>query len=304
MEENKTILDEANSLKKDFELFSKKSIMLFEVLRLHMGEVPKNKKDKSDHDFLDTSVLNFFKQETIKWSRHFAVYDKETKLPMTRTTFDLNTDEFKPFAYLDEAACRIIYGQIAQQSKLRSLFVKYGKTEITLQIPKVTKNSKQNGDNWTARPVWWNGNEDDLHLLIQVLDIGYTNFNTKKHDFCRKRMEEVKSNISFDSASIQTRVIFLTRELAALDHTTEINRKRAERERLKEATPEEEKLNKKLKIQSNSIRQTCIIEFVKGSSKNTPVKKKNVACRLCKVVSNEILPELCKCISAHRTATR
>merc|ERR1712194_327336 len=197
--------DEATSLRKDFESFAKKSVMLFESLRIRMGD--EAEKDKSDCIILGTPVLNFFKQENLKYARHFAVYDKETKSPMTRTAVDLNTEEFKPFTYLDRAACRIIYGQIAQQCKLRSLFVKYDKTEITHHIQKATLNFKKN--------------DDDLQLLVQLLDVGYIDFNNKKHVFCRKRIEEAKSDFVFDSASIQTRVYVLTRELAASDHKVE-----------------------------------------------------------------------------------
>jgi len=206
-EEKQSILDEATSLRKDFESFAKKSVMLFESLRIRMGD--EAEKDKSDCIILGTPVLNFFKQENLKYARHFAVYDKETKSPMTRTAVDLNTEEFKPFTYLDRAACRIIYGQIAQQCKLRSLFVKYDKTEITHHIQKATLNSKKNDDDCMVCPVWWNKNEDDLQLLVQLLDVGYIDFNNKKHDFCRKRIEEAKSDFVFDSALIQTRLVLV-----------------------------------------------------------------------------------------------
>jgi len=99
-------------------------------------------------------------------------------------------------------------------------------------------------------------------------------------------------------------VYVLTRELAASDHKVETIQKQAERKKRKEMSPLEKTVNKKLKSPSNSIRQTCMTEFVKGPSKNTTLVKKNSSNKPSKVVSDEILPELCKRISVNGTSSK
>merc|ERR1712176_1398361 len=108
------------------------------------------------------------------------IINESSQQPYSKTAFDLSKHQgFHPAAFLDKKACRFIFGQIAQQSRLRSLFVKHGSEGMEDLIRRAVKNSKNNGDDWTERPPWWDESEsstDNFDLLVSVLNLGFNNF--------------------------------------------------------------------------------------------------------------------------------
>lgn len=237
-------VDEASELTKNPLNFARRSVMLLEALRIRMGPVEISqggslKKIRSSYKSelsLGPRVLTWYKKELLKLSTSLDIVNKRTQLPYNSTAHDLsNRTEFYPAAYLDKKSCRLIFVQITQLSRLRSLFVKYGSKGVAEQVPKAVKNCKSNGDVWVDRPSWWSeddSNRDDFDLLLGLLNLGFSNFDHMniKNDSFRKRKEECTVPSTFNSASIQQRVNGLTRELSALDDTAEMIRKLHERQ--------------------------------------------------------------------------
>ena len=148
---------------------------------------------------LGQRVLYWCKKELLKLAHSLELIDKHTQLPYCSTAYDLskNNNDFYPAAYLDKKSCRLIFGQIAQQSRLRSLFVKYSLGGIADNIPKAVKSIKAHGDEWTDQLSWWDESDpirDDYNLLLCLLNLGFSNFdhaNTRNNSF-RKRNKVCK----------------------------------------------------------------------------------------------------------------
>ena len=97
---------------------------------------------------LGPRILYWCKKELLKLAHSLELIDKHTQLPYCSTAYDLskNNNDFYPAAYRDKKSCRLIFSQIAQQSRLRSLFVKYGPGGIADNIPKAVKSIKAHGN--------------------------------------------------------------------------------------------------------------------------------------------------------------
>ena len=214
-------VDEASELTKNPLNFARRSVMLLEALRIRMGAVEISqggslKKIRSSYKSelsLGPRVLTWYKKELLKLSTSLDIVNKRTQLPYNSTAHDLsNRTEFYPAAYLDKKSCRLIFGQIAQLSRLRALFVKYGSKGVSEQVPKAVKNCKSNGDIWVDRPSWWSDddlNRDDFDLLLGLLNLGFSNFDhvNIKNDSFRKRKEDCTVPSTFNSTSIQQRLV-------------------------------------------------------------------------------------------------
>jgi hypothetical protein len=211
---------------------AKKTIMLIEAIRLHMGAESKHKGKngmKPEHG-LGSRVLCWNKNHLVKWAKAMAVF-KEGQT-MHATVMSIRPDSI-PAGFLDKKYCKAIFTQISQQTRLRSLFVKYGETELSPMVSKAVKNVRKNGDAWDGRPSWWKNqskkSSDDFDLLSGVLRFGYGGFDQMLRDnehFC-KYIDN--GNDRLYRSSGQQRVNCITRELSGMDDSAETMRLMNER---------------------------------------------------------------------------
>ena len=135
-------------------------------------------------------TLYFFFQWTsdhlFQWAEALSITKNGRPFATTESDFMESHPEVKATAFLDEKACRTIFIQVAQQTRLRSIFIQNGMEKMCSLITKAVKNSKSGGDVWKAQPLWWKNEEyfenceicqDDTDLLVGLLVYGYSGFD-------------------------------------------------------------------------------------------------------------------------------
>lgn len=225
-------------------LFAKKCIFLLEAIRKSMGPVDLQYIGKKriiylnkSENWLGTKVVNWFKKDIQKWAVSLVgCFDKAGNVDLT-TSISATKDhpQSHDAALMTQRDCRTIFIQIAQQTRLRSIFLKYKMIKLSTEfVPKVLKHSSFNAMNWEHKPLWWNDKtkdnsrsccQDDIDLLAGILDYGYGGFGSLlNHDysFC-KQLSANRNGCSsmFTRSTVQVRINNLTRELHALDEREE-----------------------------------------------------------------------------------
>jgi hypothetical protein len=235
--------EEAAMYSNDPLLFAKRAIMLLEALRKHMGPVDTNyageKKiralNKSENG-LGTKVVSWMAKEMQRWAEPLQVLDNAGNV-ISKTSITPAKDHSQSYdaAIMTKRDCRTVFIQIAQQTRLRSIFIKNDIMKLQSDlVPKVLKQSSFVNTEWAERPSWWNSDRDEVHcscqddldLLVGILDFGYGGFDSLvEHDysFCSKLSEEpAEVSKAFTRAAVQCRVNHLTRELHAIDDSAEM----------------------------------------------------------------------------------
>ena len=184
-----------------------------------------------------TNSLAWLQKDLHKWASALGAVDKDDKvLSTTSITPAKDHPQSRDAAMMSKRDCRTVFIQIAQQTRLRSIFTKNKMARLSDDlIPKVLKQPTFAMTEWEDRPSWWNeanmddvidGNcifRDDLDLLAGILDYGYGGFEAlleHEYSFCAQLKTEGNS-ASFTRAIVQTRINHLTRELHANDETEE-----------------------------------------------------------------------------------
>ena len=206
---------------------AKKTIMILEAIRLHMGQDGKQKGKsgiKPEHG-LGSRVFLWNKNHLSRWA-------KALEISINGKTMSTTTISIRPYltpsAVLDRKNSKAIFAQISQQSRLRSLFAKYIDRELDGMISKAMKSIKRSGDTWEGQPSWWakkapSTTLDDFELLSGVLRYGYGGFDLMLTDNDRF-LASLHTNNSTDRlyrSSGQQRVNSMTRELSTLDDSIE-----------------------------------------------------------------------------------
>lgn len=181
-------------------------------------------------------MLNWQSKELQKWAVPLGAVDSSGNvLSTTSITPAKEHPQSHDAAMMTKRDCRTVFIQIAQQTRLRSLFTKNSMARMSTElIPNATKQSSFAHTQWEDCPTWWNkakndddgcSRQDDLDLLIGILDYGYGGFDSLlQHDysFCKRlSSEENEGSSSLTRATVQVRVNHLTRELHAIDDTEE-----------------------------------------------------------------------------------
>ena len=210
--ETKTYADDPN-------LFAKKCIMLLEAIRKNMGPVDlqyvgekKIRQLNQSENGLGTKVVHWFSKDLQKWAVPLGVLDEEGNvLSTTSITGTKDHPQLHDAALMTKRDCRTVFIQIAQQTRLRSIFLKHGMERLSTElIPKVAKQSSLIATEW-----------EDIDLLAGVLDYGYGGFDSLlNHDFsfCKRLSAEgCKDYDSFTRSTVQVRMNNLTRKLHEID---------------------------------------------------------------------------------------
>ena len=217
------VYNEAGSLRQNPSSLAKKAIMLVQALRLHTGNRLKgaNRRETT----IGMRTLQWSSNHMVKWSQGLGIFFDGKVL--SNTVIAARPDII-PAAFVDEKGCAAIYSQIVQQSRLRSLYLKYEEDALFKMLPKAVKMCDANEGEWEDRPSWWDNahdgsTTDDESLIAGILQYGYGGFDEMV------RQDERFADISlvssedthFDRLSAQKRLDCLTRELGAIDDKTE-----------------------------------------------------------------------------------
>lgn len=233
-------LTEAKAFHNDPSSFAKKCIMLLEAIRKNMGPVDlqyagekKIRQLNKSENGLGTKVLNWLSKDLQRWAAPLGVVDKAGKV-LSQTSITSANDHPQSYdaALMTKRDCRTVFIQIAQQTRLRSIFTKNKQERLSTElIPKVLKKSSFAATEWEDRPSWWNASkdedcscQDDLDLLIGILDYGYGGFDSllqHEYSFSQRLAADDEEAKKFTRSSAQVRINHLTRELHAIDETEE-----------------------------------------------------------------------------------
>lgn len=211
-----------------------------------MGSIDTKSKKPSNEveNGLGTKVLHWLSHELSSWARALQVADQVSGKPHAAVGYDYdkNDDAEKVAAVFDKRGCRTVFLQVAQQTRLRSLFVRNGASKVAEHLPHAVVLSESAGDDWDYRPSWWVCNTDsddpamlvmdDADLLNGILDYGYSGFDemVKMTDSFKKRCEQSEGDGDiFTRATVQDRINHLTRELHELDGAINVQQLLSER---------------------------------------------------------------------------
>lgn len=276
-------------------MFAKRAIMLLEALKKQMGPVDlqyvgekKIRALNKSENGLGTKVIHWMSKEMQRWAEPFELLDSAGKV-QSKTSITPAKDHSQSYdaAIMTKRDCRTVFIQIAQQTRLRSIFLKNDIIRLqTDLVPKVLKQSSFMSTEWEDRPSWWNSLrceshsicQDDLDLLVGILDFGYGGFDSMvDHDysFCSQLSEGPEEDLkAFTRAAVQSRINHLVRELHALDDSEEmmklVSKKQAKRKSGEVVAPSANGPTKKKK--SGGGIQSGLKAFFKKST-SAPSKK-------------------------------
>lgn len=237
----KMTLQEVTSYKSNVQLFARKCVALIEALRKNMGSVDvqyagekKIRQLNKSENGLGSKVLHWLSKDLQKWAGALGAVDKAGKVTsVTSITPEKEHPQSHDAAMMTKRDCRTVFVQIAQLTRLRSIFNKNKTDRLSSElIPKVLKQSSFAMTNWDERPAWWNTAETDgdccdgrhdFELLEAILDYGYGGFDSllqHNYSFCKQLAGEGKDE-TLTRAIVQVRINHLTRELHAIDETEE-----------------------------------------------------------------------------------
>ncbi len=238
-EAKKLTYRDALSYSNDPVSFAKKCIALLEAIRKNMGSVDiqyagdrKIRQLNKSENGLGTKVLHWFSKDLQKWAASLGAIDKDGNIHSATSITSSKKDHPQSYdaALMSKRDCRTVFIQIAQQTRLRSIFTKNSMEKLSTElIPRVLNQSSFVMTEWEECPPWWNtvtsGDrncpcQDDYDLLCGILDYGYGGFDSLlQHDysFCRRLAAEgdEESINAFSRSSAQIRINHLTRELHA-----------------------------------------------------------------------------------------
>lgn len=217
--------------------FAKKCVVLLEAIRKNMGSVDlqyagdkKIRQLNKSENGLGTKVLHWFSKDLQKWAVSLQVVDKDGNVNSETSITSSKKDHPQSYdaALMSKRDCRTVFIQIAQQTRLRSIFTKNSTEKLSTElIPRVLSQSSFVMTEWEDCPPWWNAVtpgennchcQDDFNLLRGILDYGYGGFDSLlRHDysFCMRLAAEGddESIHAFTRSSAQIRINHLTREL-------------------------------------------------------------------------------------------
>lgn len=222
------LVKEVEVLVKDYPKLTRYTIMLLETLRLNMGAVNlqgSNSTKKSTQQLnameggLGAKVLEWQKKELGRWASKLQCEDPERHRPLAQTEYtragDSDQSKVSVAAKLDKKGCRAIFTQVAQQTRLRSVFFTNGELKAFKMIIKAVNQSEKALDVWNGRPDWWRrGGPDDANMLDQLLKVGYSGFSSST--VFKERLTHHQSGQVPNKAALQPRVYQIVREIAAI----------------------------------------------------------------------------------------
>jgi uncharacterized protein GlcG (DUF336 family) len=157
-----TAADQATEYAADPETLAKKTVMMLEKLRRHMGPVGVTPKSIiGAENGLGAKIMIWAGKEIERWAQSLQlVDDKNCPLAYTAVDFleDIPEEErsgVEISTVFDKKGCRNVLSQIASVSRIRSVYVEYKYEDLIPKIEKANTNLIAAGDVWEQRPEWW-----------------------------------------------------------------------------------------------------------------------------------------------------
>jgi len=246
--------------------------MLLEAVRTRIGhaDFQKRKIQKKHEPELGSRPLQWNSKHLCNWANKLDIV--QNGRPLASTGADFMTDHLKvtPAGYLDKRGCRAIFIQVSQQTRLRSLFIKYSSQELDKMLSKASRNFHSCGEKSETQETKFehdieSSGKNDKFLLSGMLRYGFGGFD--------EMVKPPKSDmdLGMDCSTrrcAQQRLNHLTRELSALDDTADSIKLLNERKRNRSHVGVD-KVNDECQHKSNSSRiQIGINAFFRPPNKD------------------------------------
>ncbi|CAB9496158.1 CHD3-type chromatin-remodeling factor PICKLE [Seminavis robusta] len=216
-------------------IFAKKTVMLVERLRRKMGLQVGGSK-KTTNQGLGPKIFDYIEEQLGLWAKNLDIVDDHDRtLSYTAADFfhDLpeeERDELEVITYLNKQDCKMLLIQITLLTRLRSLFIKHPKGELSTRIATAAKNCKV-GDSWDDQPAWWGTTDDgpihDVRLLEGLVEFGFGGVLDNARGFGPPSETQAQRSLrdnEFTLNKVQQRANQLTRELHNLERSDDVLR--------------------------------------------------------------------------------
>jgi len=242
---------DAQYLKQNPLVLAKKTIMLLETLRLRMGAViKKTKRAHKTYQGLGPRIIQWNIRHIVKWASSLDIIRDGRPISSTSVNFIMVRPDIVTTAIFDKRACKSVFCQVSQQTRLRSIFSKYDMKDMKNLVKDAGINLQGSGDIWFKQPSWWGNKDDsileyDFGLLHGMLCYGFGGFNQMLQQtaiFCRVGItcllksstnyaDEGKLSSTFTRLLAQERANQLTREISGIDENNNVMRIVSERKK-------------------------------------------------------------------------
>mmetsp|Transcript_16027 Transcript_16027/g.18513 ORF Transcript_16027/g.18513 Transcript_16027/m.18513 type:complete len:932 (+) Transcript_16027:119-2914(+) len=218
---------------------AKKCIMLLESVRKHAGPleslVGKNgatiTEIKKSENLLGSAVLGWLSEEIERWAKSLEVVDiSGYPLSYIAADFAPNQCQGKELhsaaALMEQTGCRAVFGQVAQQSRVRKIFLTSKRDEMNQLLIKAVDKFIDDGE-WADQPSWWGQDtkssgfsiQHDYFVLESLLAFGYGGIENTILDLAAQQGFKDNSKAVLTRGAIQRRANQLTRTLDIIDRT-------------------------------------------------------------------------------------
>lgn len=166
-----TALGQATDYAAEPETLAKKTIMMLEKLRRHMGSVSVTAFTARSDNGLGSKILVWIRKQLHRWASSLDLLDDSGR-PLAFSAIDFlpdlsesEKDSIHVAAILDRKGCRCVISQIAMLTRNRSLLDSRSREELLLKIDKAAKTVSATGDAWGKQPEWWTADEGSPNQL-------------------------------------------------------------------------------------------------------------------------------------------
>lgn len=161
------------------ETLAKKSIMLLAKIRQHMSPLTISTLTTRSDQGLGPKILYWLGKEVTRWAGSLDILD-ENGLPLAFTAVEFLDELPEPerqaieiSSVIDKKGCRMVIGQAALMTRIRSIFSVYDSTSLLAKISKAVNSLKSVGDPWDKQPDGWSLCSDVV-LLKRLMFTGLT----------------------------------------------------------------------------------------------------------------------------------
>jgi len=220
-------------------MMAQKTIMLVEAVRRMSGTTESKYSGAKNatkwmrfENGIGSRVIDWCRDELRRWAKTARVMNKENMMPLCTVAAEYmkNSPDLCICMLVDKKAARSIFGQISQQSRLRSILMNPEVKNLGETVAKAAKASLKSGDSWPDRPFWWKSSENeiqpetdhDLLLLKGIVKHGYFGFQDMLLESgIQSELDHGVTNFVLTKSSAQNRIYHLTRELNNIQMTME-----------------------------------------------------------------------------------
>jgi len=207
---------------------AKKCIMLLDRIRSKMGPVDLKRgttdirKRPPSENGLGTGVLCWMQQEVGRWATSLGVVNylgqvvNLTAVDFADESEGCDESLFSVAAIMEQVDCRAVFAQIAQQSRVRAIFLKKKPVSVGGLVNTAAELCRSSEDDWVDQPEWWGGPEKhDFMLLDALLEYGYSGIQEALDSFVPELLtgDGHIIPVKLATSSLQYRTNQLTREL-------------------------------------------------------------------------------------------